>query len=106
MQNKRQGIISQIVQEIVLLSNPTRVLLFGSAAKGKNHAGDDLDFLIIVKDRQDPNRVLDQLNMGVKTRSLPCDFLVATEKTIKKHGRTPGLIYREALSEGVVLYAA
>ena len=105
-QAERQGIIKQVVGEIVTLVHPVKVLLFGSAADKKNKETSDLDFLIVVSDQQDPNQTLDRLNLGVKTRVLPCDFVVATEKMIKKYGQRDGLVYREALTSGIVLYAA
>lgn len=105
-QNERQIIIKQIVGEIVELTNPVKVLIFGSATGRSASKASDLDFLVVIPDRFNPDQVLDRLNLGVKTRVLPCDFIVANEKTVKKYGQTVGLIYREALTNGEILYAA
>jgi predicted nucleotidyltransferase len=40
--------IRWITERIVALCNPTQVYLFGSYAKGTQHDGSDLDFLIVV----------------------------------------------------------
>ena len=45
-----QGAITAIVQQIVTLTKPERILLFGSAAKGQWQADSDLDFLVVVPD--------------------------------------------------------
>ena len=103
---EQDRVVEQIVQEIVTLSQPLRVVLFGSATRPAGAPARDLDFLVIISDHQDPGSILDRLNLEVKTRTIPCDFLVVTEETIKRHGQTAGLIYREALQEGLVLYAA
>lgn len=105
-QSERKRIIDQVVREIVALARPSKVLLFGSTSRGRDDEGGDLDFLVVVHDDQDAAKVIDQLNLKVTTRTLPCDFVVATEQTLKKYGQTSGLVYRDALNTGTVLYAA
>lgn len=103
---ERKGIIDQVVREIVALTHPAKVVLFGSASRAGDEVGGDLDFLVVVHDDQDAAKIIDQLNLEVTTRTLPCDFVVANERTLKKYGQTSGLVYRDALNTGTVLYAA
>jgi predicted nucleotidyltransferase len=105
-QKERQSIIKQVVGEIVALANPAKVLLFGSSSGKRSPQTSDLDFLVVIANQENPDKVLDQLNLGVKTRILPCDFVVATERTLQALGQKDGLVYREALSSGKIVYAA
>ena len=97
--------VRQIVEQIVELAHPLRIVLFGSAARGKTGPDSDLDFLVVVSGRQRAEDVTDRLNTGIRQRPMPCDFVVVTESALKKHGNTPGLVYAEILKRGRVVYA-
>jgi predicted nucleotidyltransferase len=98
--------LEEVVRRIVEAARPVRVLLFGSAARGEMAASSDLDVLVVVKDgtpRRPLARSLYPLLVGV---GVGVDIVVATESELERHAETPGLIYREALRHGRVLYAA
>ena len=99
-----QRSVRQVVEQVVRLAKPTRVILFGSAAKGHAGSDSDLDFLVIVPDERDVREVTDRLNVGVRSRPMPCDFIVVTAGTLMKHHRTPGMIYGEVLEQGREVY--
>lgn len=96
--------VRQVVAQIVNLVHPLRVILFGSAAKGKMGPDSDLDFLVVVADKRQVTRVADCLNKGVRDRPAPCDFVIVADSTLKKHASNPGLIYGEALEHGREVY--
>jgi hypothetical protein len=52
-----------------------------------------------------PDATVDRLNMGVRNRSMPCDFMVVTESVLQRKRNHPGLIYREILTHGKEVYA-
>ena len=104
-QRRLQHTLSLIVRQIVALTHPQRILLFGSAAKGEWRSDSDLDLLIVVDDSQQSDAVLDLLNTRVSRDQVPCDFLVATASTLRRQRQNPGLIYRTILKEGRVVYA-
>ncbi len=45
--------MDKLVSDIVEICNPNQIYLFGSVAKGTNHAGSDRDLLIVVDDAVD-----------------------------------------------------
>jgi len=96
--------VGQIVRQVVALANPQRILLFGSANRGNPRPDSDLDFLVVVDDAAHPNEILDLLNTGAKRTTRPCDFLVATTKTLRRQRDNPGLIYAQILKEGQEVY--
>jgi predicted nucleotidyltransferase len=105
-QGRLQNSLAAIVRQIVALTHPQRILLFGSAATGKWRPDSDLDLLIVVDDTQQPDSVLDLLNTRVRRTAVPCDFLVATTSTIQRQRGNPGLVYGAILKEGRVVYAS
>ena len=104
--SRLQQSVAAIVRQIVALAHPQRILLFGSAAKGKWRPDSDLDLLIVVDDSQQPDSILDLLNTRVRRTEVPCDFLVATTSTLQRQRGNPGLVYGAILKEGRVVYAS
>lgn len=98
--------IAQVLDQIVRLVSPTRVILFGSAARGDVTPDSDLDFLVVIPDTQDREEVMDRLNKDVRRKAMPCDFLVVTATALKRTKANVGLIYGEILKEGREIYAA
>lgn len=98
--------IQQVVDQVVALAHPRRIVLFGSAAAGVVEDDSDLDFLIITDDKQEPAAITDQLNVHVRNRPMPCDFIVVTESVLRRQRSNPGLVYAEILERGRQVYAA
>jgi predicted nucleotidyltransferase len=98
--------IKQVLDQIVRLVSPTRVILFGSAAKGNITTDSDLDFLVVVPDTRNREDVVDCLNRGVRRKAMPCDFLVVTGAVLRRAKSNTGLIYGEILKHGREIYAA
>ena len=97
--------IEQVVEQIVDLANPSKIILFGSAAYGKTTPDSDLDFMVVVPNWQKIEKVVDLLNTKVRNRPMPCDFVVVTPSLLKKHHKTLGFIYSDVLDNGREVYA-
>ena len=97
--------VRQVVDQIVELAQPRRIILFGSAATGRVEEDSDLDFLIVIPEDERPQDLTDRLNMQVRNRPMPCDFMVVTEAVLDRNRDTPGLVYGEILSRGKEVYA-
>ncbi len=97
--------VGEVVPKIVEQVDPLRVLLFGSAVRAGNGKINDLDFLVVVPEHKRPSTVMDRLNIGVRQKPVPCDFLVATPSTLKRHGKRRDSVYATALAEGLEVYA-
>jgi predicted nucleotidyltransferase len=106
MKASLQEDIQQIVDQVVSLAHPRRILLFGSAVDGKVDEDSDLDFLIVTDDSQQPAVLADRLNVSVRNKPMPCDFLVVTESALRRQRSNPGLVYAEILDRGRQVYAA
>jgi uncharacterized protein len=97
--------VRQVLTQVVSLARPTRVILFGSAVEGRVGPDSDLDFLVVVPDGRNVRKVTDRLNVGVRGRPMPCDFVVVTPSILRRHRNRPGMVYGEILERGREVYA-
>jgi len=85
----------------------SRILLFGSRARGDNDLHSDYDLLIITANiltRTEKLNYSGQLHKAiVRAIHAPADVLLYSEEEIAKKKQLPGHIVRSALREGVVL---
>lgn len=103
--NRIERWLGNVVPQIVKQAAPLRILLFGSAVRNPDGIVNDLDFLVVVRDRDRPSRIMDLLNSGVRNKPVPCDFLVVTPSVLEKHAHRRDSIYKTALLEGHEVYA-
>ena len=96
----------RIVDEIVRLVQPLRVLVFGSVARGDARPDSDLDLLVVVPDGTHRRQTAQRLYQEVPRCGVPMDVLVTTPRNLAIQARERGLIYSTILREGVEVYAA
>ena len=98
--------IRQAVERIVTLRHPSRVIVFGSVVSGRTDRHSDVDLLVVTKEELDSQRAESvRLRRALRGISMPMDILVISERQLREVADRPGLIYREALRHGKVLYA-
>ncbi len=97
--------IEEAVQKIIAFEQPKRIILFGSVARGDTNIHSDVDFLVVTKDEvESPRKESVRIRQALDSVSMPMDILVISEKRLKELGEQPGLVYREALRAGKVVY--
>jgi predicted nucleotidyltransferase len=98
--------IDEAVRLLVEASNPTKVILFGSHARGEATEDSDADFLIILSRVKNRAAEMARLRELLRPLRIPVDIVVASEQQVFEWGHLPGLVLHEALTEGKVLYEA
>lgn len=96
--------LPEVTRRIVRTSNPEKIILFGSYARGRFDADSDLDLLVIVPNVKHLRQESLRMRRALRGLLVPVDIVVATPEQIDRLGSVAGLIYRSALSEGKVLY--
>jgi uncharacterized protein len=87
-------------------SSPSRVVLFGSYARGTADDGSDLDLLVI--QREVPNRAAEYLRLrqAVGSVGIGVDVVVYSEQEATRRAQVPGTLLYWAIKEGRVLHDA
>lgn len=97
--------LQTIIDRIVDATQPEQIILFGSAARGDMGRNSDIDLLVIKSDvhRRQTMGMLHRIMIGA---GYPVDVIVAHPEDIERYGDSPALIYRSALTTGIVIYDA
>ena len=83
----------------------TRVILFGSAARGERTQDSDLDFLVVERDVEDRPAEQVRLRRELRPLGVPVDVIVVSERYAEEWGPARGSMVHAALTEGRVLHA-
>ena len=98
-------VLDEIVQRIVDVAKPQRIILFGSAARGEMGPHSDVD-LLVVKDGERSLDVMKEIYMNLDGVGVAVDALVATSDRVERYRDSHALVFKSALREGRVIYEA
>lgn len=97
--------VNAVVEKIIEISKPRKVILFGSYVRGDMNMNSDLDVLIVTdRNIENPRKESVRIRRALRGILMPMDILVVQEKDLETMANTPGLIYREAIRNGKVVY--
>jgi predicted nucleotidyltransferase len=94
------------IERLVAAAQPTRIILFGSRARGDADDRSDVDLLVIKRSVTDRYEELVQLNQSLRGLLLPVDLLLVSEQEFEERASQAGTVEHAARCEGRVLYAA
>jgi predicted nucleotidyltransferase len=108
MKEKRtvpQEKLDQIIQRIVEVARPEKIILFGSAARGEMGLHSDVDLLVI---KSGANRLdlTGQICRNLHGVGEAVDVIVVTPEDVEQYRDSHPLVIASALKEGKVVYAA
>lgn len=97
------GKIDIAVQKVLSVMNPTKIILFGSAARGEASTNSDID-LIIVLESEDTIEDSIQAKLAMSPIGVPVDILVYTPEEFTKRSVDIHSVVHDAICEGKILY--
>ncbi|MFQ5706635.1 MAG: nucleotidyltransferase domain-containing protein [bacterium] len=97
-------LLESLVQRVVAVVHPIKIILFGSAARGEMDANSDIDILVIVPDGTQRRRTAQKIYRHLIGFQCAVDVIVATESDLHNYGDRFGLVYYPALREGKEIY--
>lgn len=83
--------------------SPSRIVLFGSRARGEGQPDSDLDFLVIEEHVESKLDEMVRLRDALAGLDVPVDIVVVSREEAADRRRHPGSLIRRALAEGRVL---
>ena len=97
--------VESAIRKIIEVGSPKKIILFGSYVKNMTHANSDVDLMVVISnDIENPRKESVRIRKALRGISMPMDIIVVPEKTWTRFKDQPGMIYREALREGRVVY--
>jgi uncharacterized protein len=97
--------LEKILQKILEVITPDKVILFGSHATGKASPDSDYDILIIKSGIENKREISKKLYRNMYGSGASVDILVETPEIVERYKDSIGYIYKHILSEGKVIYA-
>ena len=99
-----ESVISVMVDRIVGRFQPSRVVLFGSWARGTAIEGSDVDLLVVMNHVTDKRRAAIEMRRSLGDLPVSKDIVVATHDEIASRGHVVGTVLHAALRDGKVIY--
>lgn len=103
---EKQDDLTRLIDEIVRIVHPLRIVLFGSFARQGPDAANDIDLLVVVPEgthrRDTTSRLYGEIR-GVRT---PFDVVVAAPSDLEGRCDEDGLVYADIARDGREVYAA
>ena len=97
------GSLDDIIQRVVEVAQPERVILFGSAARGDMGPHSDVD-LLVVKDVANRRGLSARIRRSLYGAQVAVDIVVATPDDLERFKDSHGLVIKSALRDGIVVY--
>lgn len=100
-----QPVLDEIIRRIVEVSQPEKIVLFGSAARGEMGPHSDVD-LLIVKAGADALDLMGRIYRRLRGVGAAVDAIVVSPEDVERYRNSHALVIKPALREGRVVYEA
>lgn len=100
-----QTVLDEVIRRVVQVAQPEKIILFGSAARGRMGPHSDLD-LLVVRAGVDALDLMGDIYRNIRGVGAAIDAIVASPDDLERYRDSYGMVIREALREGRVVYEA
>jgi len=98
--------LQEIIQRIVDVADPERIIIFGSSARGEMSQNSDIGLLVIKAGDFGYHKLLGDIYMNLHGVDEAVDVILVTPEQVEKYKNTHCLIIAPALKEGREVYHA
>ena len=99
-------LLDHVARVILETTQPRRIVLFGSRARGESEPDSDFDLLILMPDGTCTEEIDRQIRRRLIDPDVSYDILVLTESGYRDKSREGWLFFTEIERDGKILYAA
>ncbi len=96
--------LSEVIERIVEVAQPEKIILFGSAARGKMGRNSDLDLLVVKSGDYHKGRLTGEIYMHLIGVGQAVDVVLVTPEDVDRYRNSHPLVIKPALQEGKVVY--
>lgn len=96
--------LDKIIQKILEIITPEKIILFGSRAKNLNKEDSDYDILIIKSGIKNKREISRKIYRNLLGTNASVDIIIEMPEIIDKYKDSIGYIYKNILQEGKVIY--
>lgn len=100
------AILDVVKRAVAAAHAPSRVIVFGSYARGDADEGSDLDIMVVEREVPSKGEEMLRLNRAIGWVGKGVDVLVYSEDEFKRRSQVPGTAPYWASREGKVMYDA
>lgn len=98
-----QRVLNDVIERIVEVTEPEKIILFGSAARGGMGPNSDID-LLIIKDGGDPLDLMGRIYRRLHGVGAAVDAIVVSPEDVERYRDSHALVIKPALRDGKVVY--
>lgn len=98
-----QKTLDRIIERIVDVAAPEKIILFGSAVRENMSRDSDVD-LLIIKDGDDPLDLMRLIYRNLHGVGAAVDAIVVSPQEVERYRNSHALVIKPALREGRVIY--
>ncbi|GAB6172481.1 nucleotidyltransferase domain-containing protein [Paradesulfitobacterium aromaticivorans] len=98
-----ESVLLRLIDKIVKIVDPDKIILFGSRGKGIETIDSDYDLLVLKHGIKSRRAVAHEIYRNLTDIPAAVDILVETPERLEKHIHTPGFVYADA-AKGQVIY--
>lgn len=98
--------VPAVVERVVERFDPSKIIVFGSVARGEAKYDSDLDLLVVFDEVEwtEKRNVTVNIRRALARFPVPKDVIVTDADEIRRRGHLVGPMLRPALQEGKVVY--
>lgn len=97
------AVLNEVIRRIVEVARPEKIILFGSAARGRMEPHSDLD-LLVVRSGADARDLMGKIYLNLRGVGTAVDAIVVSAEDVERYRDSYGLVIREAVRNGRVVY--
>ncbi len=90
----KQRLINTIVDRIIKIANPDKIILFGSYARGLAGENSDIDLMVVKKGVIQRRKLAQDIYVGLVGIPAGVDIIVETPERLEKYKTMQGMIYK------------